>query len=251
MAGPEELDARYRAVPFPSGHHAVLDIRALARRAREHGVTPPRVETARVLELGCASGGHLAAMARELPDATFVGIDRVIHQHPDLPNLTLVEGDLSQATGTFDYVLAIGLYSWLPDVRPLMATVARCLGPGALAALTCNALPGWADWMRARDLMRFHTAGFDTPAEQIQQARAILGTLLKTGANPELKPLAEGDHDAWLFHDWIAPHSRCVGMPEVLETLGDLQMVGDAEQQWRQEFVSPTRVRTILLRHGL
>ena len=60
------------------------------------GMTPPRVETARVLELGCAGGGNLIPMAVALPEAQFVGVDlsnrqvtdgRAIVQHVEPPGV--------------------------------------------------------------------------------------------------------------------------------------------------------------------
>ena len=39
------------------------------------GVSPPDFRTARVLELGCASGGNLIPLAIQFPDSHYVGID--------------------------------------------------------------------------------------------------------------------------------------------------------------------------------
>src|SRR3954469_25787132 len=55
---------------FPQTHPDVL-----ATVATVFGMTPPPATTARVLELGCGSGGNLIPMAEALPDARFVGID--------------------------------------------------------------------------------------------------------------------------------------------------------------------------------
>jgi len=40
-----------------------------------NGLASADVRRARVLELGCCSGGNLIPMAEQLPDATFVGLD--------------------------------------------------------------------------------------------------------------------------------------------------------------------------------
>ena len=42
---------------------------------RLHGLTPPKVENARVLELGCGAGGNILPMAATIPGGRFVGID--------------------------------------------------------------------------------------------------------------------------------------------------------------------------------
>src|SRR4051812_29292173 len=47
----------------------------LATIARLHGVPAPAVERCSVLEIGCGTGGNLAAMAMSLPEARLVGID--------------------------------------------------------------------------------------------------------------------------------------------------------------------------------
>src|SRR5438477_2820132 len=60
----------YQSDPFPQTHPDTL-----ATIATLFGLSPPPVETCRVLELGCASGGNLIPMAIELPEAQFVGVD--------------------------------------------------------------------------------------------------------------------------------------------------------------------------------
>src|SRR5262245_36550338 len=47
----------------------------LATKATIFGMTPAAPERCRVLELGCAVGGNLFALAQALPESRFVGID--------------------------------------------------------------------------------------------------------------------------------------------------------------------------------
>ena len=69
---------------------------------RLHGLTPPRVENARVLELGCGVGGNILPMAATIPDGYFVGIDlserkiemaKVAADASGLRNIDLLAGD--------------------------------------------------------------------------------------------------------------------------------------------------------------
>jgi hypothetical protein len=65
----------YDEVPYDNLAFAQTHPDRLATTARMFGLQPPPITTARVLELGCASGGNLIPMAFNLPDGEFVGID--------------------------------------------------------------------------------------------------------------------------------------------------------------------------------
>src|SRR3954452_21472514 len=60
----------YRSSPFPQAH-----INRLAAMGALYGMSPPDLQSCRVLELGCGEGLHLIPMAIEFPEAQFVGID--------------------------------------------------------------------------------------------------------------------------------------------------------------------------------
>src|ERR1035437_8146980 len=87
-----------------------------------YGLHPPRVETCRVLELGCAAGANLIPMAMENPDARFVGVDlsprqiaagQAIVAEIGLRNIELRAFDLARIDaefGTFDYIVCHGVY---------------------------------------------------------------------------------------------------------------------------------------------
>src|ERR1017187_2313001 len=105
---------------------------------------PP--ERCRVLELGCGDGGNLIPMAYVLPGSTFLGLDAAhsaIAQGQEqiaalgLTNVTLVQVDLLEAAnlGTFDYVIAHGLYSWVPPPvqERVLAIASEALPPNGVA----------------------------------------------------------------------------------------------------------------------
>jgi ubiquinone/menaquinone biosynthesis C-methylase UbiE len=68
------------------------------------GLTPPEVETASVLELGCASGGNIIPLAVRFPRARFLGFD-LTQRHVDegqariralgLGNIEIRQGDVT------------------------------------------------------------------------------------------------------------------------------------------------------------
>ena len=65
----------YDEVPYFSRpiHHASID--RLASVATLFGMQPAPLNAARVLELGCASGGHLVPLASQFPGTRFTGVD--------------------------------------------------------------------------------------------------------------------------------------------------------------------------------
>ncbi|MCR9164040.1 MAG: class I SAM-dependent methyltransferase [Nannocystaceae bacterium] len=136
--------------PIPRTHPSVI-----ATAARRRSLTPPPLSNARVLEVGCAHGVNLMAMAARLPDARFVGVDidaRAIEiaarraAEARLDNVTFACVDLSALDdeGPYDYVIAHGVLSWVaPAVaEALFALLARVLAPEGLAYVSYDAKPG-------------------------------------------------------------------------------------------------------------
>jgi tRNA G46 methylase TrmB len=71
----EAGDNAYDELPYPSVAHRYTRPEQVAAIARIFGMEPAGFRKARVLELGCASGGNLIPMAAAYPDSRFVGID--------------------------------------------------------------------------------------------------------------------------------------------------------------------------------
>ena len=65
----------YDTVPYPSDAFPQTDPRRTSCLARLFGLSPVNPHKARVLELGCASGGNLLPLAARLPDCEFTGVD--------------------------------------------------------------------------------------------------------------------------------------------------------------------------------
>jgi methyltransferase-like protein len=173
----------YESHPFPQSHPS-----RLFTVATLFGLTPPPVETARVLELGCAAGGNLISLAESFPDSRFVGVDRSGRQIADgqrlverlgLTNLELKHAsilDVGEANGRFDYIICHGVFSWVPtEVREKILDICgKNLNPNGVAYVSYNTYPGWHMRGMIRDMMRYHTTQFATPQDRTRHARALL-----------------------------------------------------------------------------
>jgi SAM-dependent methyltransferase len=154
----DSLQAEYEAThyldaSFPHAHPGVL-----SAVGSLFGMTPAPLEKCRVLELGCACGTNLLPLAELLPGSEFVGVD-ICHGHiaqaqcladaADLHNVALHAGDLldfDPGPAKFDYIIAHGVYSWVPDdvKTALLALCCRALAPQGIAYISYNTYPGWS-----------------------------------------------------------------------------------------------------------
>jgi SAM-dependent methyltransferase len=216
----------YDDVLYSTYAHTSTHPDRLATIAALSGVTAAPVERCRVLEIGCGSGGNLIPMAATLPHSTFVGCDlaaqpiaagRALAAGLGLTNLSLQQLDLREfppAPAPFDYIIAHGVYSWIPeDVRAaLLAVVARDLAPRGIAFVSYNALPGCHVRRMAWEILGFHVAGIAEPRTRLAEARALIA-LVADPANRQLpgnmalqqefRDLAVRS-DGALFHDDLA-----------------------------------------------
>lgn len=222
----------YAAVPYTSLPYPRTHPDHLAAMARLRGVRAPDPERACVLEIGCGSGGNLLPMAAHLPDARFVGIDlsaEELARAPLVPpNATLRVGDGAVADGAFDYVIAHGVWSWVPPPtrRALLTAIRRVLTPDGVAFVSYNVLPGWHLRGAVRDLLRRHTRD-RAPAEALAAAGALLQHLDRTAPRAgawravlDEERLRLGAADAgYLFHELLEPENHPIAFEDfVAET---------------------------------
>jgi SAM-dependent methyltransferase len=142
-------------IPYPGKPYIEAHPDRLAVVARLFGLETADVAACRVLEAGCGDGTNLIAMASVLPGSEFVGIDssgsaisrgRALAEQAGLKNVTLIPSDLCEADvgGRFDYVIAHGVYSWVPArVRDrLMGLCAETLAANGVAMVSYAVYPG-------------------------------------------------------------------------------------------------------------
>ena len=166
----------------------------LASLASLVGLNPAPVATCRVLEVGCATGSNILPMALSLPKASFVGFDYSARQIEaaqaaaetvGLTNVRLLHLDIREVTpdlGEFDYIIAHGIYSWVPaEVRErLLALCQQNLAPNGLAFVSYNVYPGWHMLGTLRDMMLYHVRGIEDPRERAAEARSVLNFMAES-----------------------------------------------------------------------
>jgi SAM-dependent methyltransferase len=218
-------------------------------------MSPPEIETCRVLEVGCGRGDNLIPMAFSLPRARFLGIDLSPRQIAEgraaiaelgLENIELRAQnilDVSPGLGSFDFIVAQGVYSWVPEpVREQMLRLcAAALAPNGLALISYNTYPGWYMRTMIRDLMvlmslritslvRPAAAGPAPSLGQREDFQNFRGALALATNEPVLRVLAEawpwslafetlwGRTQQRLASSWgiVAPGSPSAASPEPL-----------------------------------
>ncbi|MBN2007540.1 MAG: class I SAM-dependent methyltransferase [Anaerolineae bacterium] len=147
-----------------------------------------------MLELGCASGANILPMAQGLPGSEFVGIDLSEHQVEEgqktirelgFKNITLRQAnilDIDESFGKFDYIIAHGVYSWVPpEVRGKILEICnRNMTPDGVAYVSYNTYPGWNMIKSLREMMLYHTRGIEEPRQRAAEAIAFLEFLTKS-----------------------------------------------------------------------
>jgi methyltransferase-like protein/2-polyprenyl-3-methyl-5-hydroxy-6-metoxy-1,4-benzoquinol methylase len=218
----------YEQVPYPSAlqHHTHPD--RLAMLALLHGMEPAAPQRCRVLELGCADGGNIIPMAIELRESELTGIDlspRQIEsgkaqaaawelQNVNLRTMSIM--DVGPDFGTFDYIIAHGVFSWVtPEVQEqILAVCRRNLAPQGIAYISYNTYPGWHLRRMVRDMVLFHTRDVTDPEEQAARAfdlvRFLAGTtgdandahaLFLRSAHEHFEEYADRPH--YLMHEYL------------------------------------------------
>lgn len=173
----------YERLPFPETEPDFL-----AALAHLHGFEARGARNARVLELGCAQGGNLIPMAARYPGGEYVGVDlsrvqveegRAFIARAGLGNIRLLHGDIAALPpdlGNFDYIIAHGVYSWVPDsVREALLTgCRRLLRPAGIAYVSFNVAAGWRTYGQLRErLLKNDDPGL-SPMQRVEQARSVL-----------------------------------------------------------------------------
>jgi len=189
----------YDLLPYPSMPITHTQPAHLAALATLFGIAVPTVDRARVLELGCASGGNIIPLAARFPNATFTGVD-LSHRHIgdgrkrvaalDLENIRLLQADLTAldlAEEQFDYVICHGVFSWVskPAQDAIFRLCGTILAPNGVATVSYNVLPGWHLRMAIRDLCLHYAGREGTPQHRVTRARAALERIAEASEESE------------------------------------------------------------------
>lgn len=244
----------YDDVPYDTEANVETHPVAMATVAALAGLTPAGARRARVLEIGCGDGSNLSAMAAYLPEARFVGFDlaaRAIEAGRRVapPNVDLSVGDIAkvEARGAFDYVIAHGIYSWVPVRDELLRLLRASLAPNGVGFLSFNAMPGWRYRGSLRELMRDATRNVSSPADQVRTALRVVEEIARGGrgapgylgalaehAGEYLEHVAkatppESPYSYYVFHDLLAETNDAFSYSEMESRLAaaGLRMISE------------------------
>ena len=222
----DALATTYDDVPYGFRAFSAAHPMRIAASALLRGVAPAPVSGARILEVGCAEAGLLVHLGEEHPTAELVGLELSAGQvaraveHVEAVGITNVEvrhADVLDvdpaALGTFDYVIAHGVYSWVPPaVRDrVLALVHELLRPTGVAYVSYNTLPGGHSLGVLRMLLLDATRDATDTGARVAGARRALADLMERSdpASPyeaQLRADAVGAAeavDADLAHDFL------------------------------------------------
>ena len=218
----------YESKPFAQSHPS--QIGAIARL---FGLQPAALANARVLEIGCASGGNIIPLAANYPGMQVVGVELSPKQAAvgqeliaamRLPNIQIITGDIGQyATllkghAPFDYILCHGVFTWIPEPvqEAILEVCNKLMAPQGVAYISYNTYPGWKLREVLREMMLFHAGPIDDPTRRLQQGRAIVeyirnisdkntafGKLLATESEIVLK-----GSDYYIHHEFLEQDNR-------------------------------------------
>ena len=243
----------YDQVLYPGFPLAQTHPDRLATIAGLLGMTPARPDRSQVLELGCGDGGNLIPMAVELPGSEFTGIDlaqpgiargRAISEALGLKNISLRQMDLLAAgadLGQFDYILAHGLYSWVPaHVRDGVLRICRTnLAHDGVAYVSYNAYPGFHRREIFRGMMLHHVRNVQDPSKRYEEAVRLIDEFSKYTRKGELaRALFEEQRQhlaetvPWaVYHDDLADTNRAFYFHEFIADARrhQLQYLGEAD----------------------
>ncbi len=252
----------YKGAPFAQSHPD-----RLAVMARLFGMQPAPVERCRVLELGCTDGGNIIPMAMMLPESSFLGIDlaesaiaagQATVAGLGLRNIDLRACDLTQISpewGQFDYIIAHGLYSWVPaQVREHVLRISKeNLAPNGVVYISYNAYPGCRLREVIRDMMLFHIRTIEDPVERVAQGRALVQALVQAASSrtdayqafmrAEAENILERDPNV-LFHDELSEEWQPFYFHEFLQQAAayELQFLSEANLSDMQDAGPPGMV---------
>jgi methyltransferase-like protein len=263
---PDPATTAYDHVLYPGHAFSQTHPDRLATVAGLFGMATAPVDRCRVLELGCGDGGNLLPMAFALPGSEFVGLDlaarpvakgQAVAGALGLKNITLRALDvreISRDFGRFDYIIAHGLYSWVPpDVQDKVIAICRDnLAPGGVAYVSYNAYPGCRQSHMVREMLLYHARRFADPEEQVGQALAFARFLKDAHPNPdayasflreELERVCKRPNHL-LYHDDLAPFNTPVYFHQFVEHAGrhGLQFLAEADFFEMQDHIYPPEV---------
>ena len=218
------------------------------------GLAAPPLDSARVLELGGASGGNLIPLAALYPDATFVSVDASTRQVAagwevieklGLKNIDLRHydiGAIDRGFGEFDYILCHGVFSWVPaQIQDRIIEISkRNLAQNGIAYISYNTYPGWHIRGIVRDILQFRGEQFSDVDERLRKAKEFVDFLVQSG-RPDVSlytQLLKGEaellgkvSDSYIHHEHFEDNNQPMYFRDFASKLQvhGLQYLGEAD----------------------
>lgn len=157
---------------------------------RLYGLTPKDSRKARVLELGSSFGGNIITQALYNPETEFIGVDLTTEQVKKgneviekigLKNVKLLEKnilEINEDFGKFDYIIAHGVFSWVPDIvkEKIIKICNENLAEDGIAYISYNTYPGWKEPDKIREMMLYANKYFPevSQGDKVQRGKAFI-----------------------------------------------------------------------------
>ena len=233
------------------------------------------VENCRVLELGCGDGSNLNWIAHTLPNSKFVGIDLSTKHISDaksnadeigINNIEFHAADVMTLSvdsfGKFDYIIAHGLFSWVPDfVRDKVLQIYReMLSENGIGYISYNAFPGCHLRDLTRNMMRFHVKDIVEPMEQVAESLKFLeflgenvesGSVYQNIIRQEFSKMADRTREN-IFHDDLSEVNQPFYFADFIAEADkiNLQFLSEAEYYSSQITQFPPKVQEMFASFG-
>lgn len=250
----------YDDIPYPSYTFPKTFPDRLATMAALYGMKSADPAKCRVLELGCGDGTNLLAMSYMTPGSTFTGID-LSKLHIDrakksaewigAKNINFLQADVTEINtnelGEFDYIIAHGLFSWVPKpVRdPILKLYSKCLAPSGVGYISYNVFPGGHIRQMVWEMMQYYTQDEPDFSLKVQKARAIAAFVADSaGADSAYKAILDKEvesfskrNDLNIFHDDLSDNNQPFYFHDIAARLmrNGLKYIADSDPEARIE----------------
>lgn len=239
----------YERLPLPETEPDFLAVLAWL-----HGFEASDARAARVLELGCAQGGNLIPMATRYPGSEFIGVDlsrvqveegRAFIERAGLGNIRLLHGDIAslpENPGTFDYIIAHGVYSWVPEFvrEAVLAVCRRLLKPQGVAYISFNVEAGWKLYRQIREMLLKQDDVSLSPMQRVMRVKETLAGMQEADERlaKEIGYLKTAS-PSYLFHEYLSDINQPFSFEAFVESAArhGLRYLGEA---------GPRRARVVL-----
>lgn len=218
----------YDDIPYKSNPFSYASTQKLATIGTFFSLNTPKIENARVLEIGCSFGGNIITQAIYNENAEYIGIDlsklqvdegnKIIDKmelkNIKLYNLNILDFDYDKF-GKFDYIICHGVYSWVPNIvkDKIMEIISKCLNENGLAMVSFNCYPGWKEQSIIRDIMLYTNKFYKdlNLYEKIERSKIVLEIIkeqlnkLYSGNNNLIKRIENvlEKNDYYLIHEYL------------------------------------------------